>query len=148
MNKFRVFNKRMNRVELNCNYFISTNGGLYKDTDPNGVDMSGVTRIIGVDDNYVVQKYTSLLSCSGKGVEIYEGDIISVDEVDGTGFGGNTGKKQIIQHFDRALVKWNESQLAYFYYPIDKNGNCNCSHQNLTYGYNVQVIGNIEKSNK
>lgn len=142
-NKFRIYNVRLKRFEKNCRFFLSNDGQiLYKDADPNGVDMSGCIRIIPVKpSDYIVQRFTGTKDMNAN--EIFEGDIISLDEIDtSTPW---TGKPRIIQHFDKAKVVWDTTSLCYYYAPI-KNGVIGIIHQMLKCGYNIKIIGNILKS--
>lgn len=77
-----------------------------------------------------------------KGKEIFNSDIISVDELDTSH--PTKGKQPIIQSFPKSVVVWSNSMCCFMYNPIRKGASyINYSHQMLCYGGNIQVIGNI-----
>lgn len=71
--KFRVWDNGIMKKFARIPTYIDSEGNLYKDNDPYGLDMSG-RRSISPMPNCVVMQWTGLHDKNGK--EIYEGDIV------------------------------------------------------------------------
>lgn len=74
--KYRVWNNATKRF-LRTSTYIDSDGNLYKDNDPHGLDMSG-KRSISPMPNCTVMRSTGLHDKNG--TPIFEGDIFRVEE--------------------------------------------------------------------
>lgn len=102
-----------------------------------GVSISSYPRMM-----YTGMKTTKWPGSKTKGEEIYEGHIISVDEIDSST--PWMGKPHVLQSFDRAVVTWNPITLCYQYNPIKSGLDYKIRpHQMLCYGYSIKILGNI-----
>lgn len=88
---------------------------------------------------FTIQQFTGGLDSNKR--EIYEGDIIEIDEYSTPNpFGG----MKFTQRFNNAVVLWDHSSIAYVYgLPRGKDSHMLLIHQLLHLGRNIKVLGNI-----
>ncbi len=123
--KFRAWDDINKRITYDF-FFIDSDGGIWHDQDPYGLDMSGQKKIVSVNRLHLMQ-HTGLKDKNK--LAIYEGDLVKFfywSTYEQRSFPEYVDFRETEMKEAIGSVYWNESELSWYVTPIDAtvyNGN-------------------------